>query len=534
MTPHFYAIEVPLVANDSKTTVRLPLEIAQLSKTIKHVLKDLQEGAPIPLEISPASLGHVTALMTAASKVQGLPLRQKIELLSSRIGDELTAGSYIEEELIKAIEYLDIESLIAPLANTLSHRWYDEYNASLPLLSRSWTYGLWNPDMFAINYLKHMKTKLSSSVLSYNLKALIAKYLYLNYGPIHHFIDPELNYDLSIEELLAYNKLPTRVNGTLDLSFLKINDLTGIQDIPGLAEITEINLGSNNLTNLQPNTFNGLNSLQKLNLRFNHLTTLLDNTFNGLNNLQELNLECNQLTTLQDHAFNGLNSLRILELHCNKLTTLQASLFNGLHSLETLLLYLNQLADLKDDTFQGLNNLQWLSLARNKLATLPHNIFIFLNNLKKLTLADNQLTNLEPATFIGLTRLKELDLYHNKLAILRANTFSDLTMLDTLYLEGNQLAILEPNAFNGLISLRELDLKGQRLTILEPNTFSGLDNLQILRLDSNQISKLPIDIFDGLHNLRELYLEYDRLDANTKQLLWQHLKQHNPGITTHF
>ena len=65
-----------------------------------------------------------------------------------------------------------------------------------------------------------------SLIIPEDLKASLAKYWYLNYGTGRKFIFPKLAYGFSIEELLAYGKLPTivgswTVHNPLDLSKLK-------------------------------------------------------------------------------------------------------------------------------------------------------------------------------------------------------------------------------------------------------------------------------------------------------------------------
>ena len=263
-----------------------------------------------------------------------------------------------------------------------------------------------------------------------DLKASLAKNWYLNYGTDRNFILDELNYGFSIQELLAYHKLQAIVERgeeqkQLDLSFLRINDLTGLRSIPNINEVMELKLNHNRLSEVQPNTFNGLNKLKDLYLQNNQLTELLPNIFNGLNNLKALYLQSNQLTKLLPNAFNGLDSLEYLDLDYN-----------------------HQLTELLPNSFSGLTNLRRLSLAYSQLTKLHPNAFNSLNNLKHLVLHHNQLTQLLPNAFNNLNNLKVLDLSYNQLTKLESNAFNGLNSLRHLYLSNNQLDSTQQEALS--------------------------------------------------------------------------------------
>ena len=109
----------------------------------------------------------------------------------------------------------------------------------------------------------------------------------------------------------------------LRLSYLRINDLKGLGNIPNIQEVLDLELNDNRLSELQPNAFNGLNNLIDLTLTRNRLKELLPNAFNGLNNLKYLYFIENQITQLPPNIFNGLNNLTFLELSYNKLEAAQ-------------------------------------------------------------------------------------------------------------------------------------------------------------------------------------------------------------------
>ena len=110
------------------------------------------------------------------------------------------------------------------------------------------------------------------------------------------------------------------------------NEVTG----DDLSEITTLDLGREDITELRSGDFNGLTSLQTLYLGNNSLTDLPQDLFDGLTSLWDLGLNGNSLTSLHEDLFDGLTSLQTLRLARNSLTSLHPDLFDGLTSLQTL------------------------------------------------------------------------------------------------------------------------------------------------------------------------------------------------------
>jgi len=286
-----------------------------------------------------------------------------------------------------------------------------------------------------------------------------------------------LNHDgVSITKLFQQGALDQEIKDMemyafLDLSNRNINNLTGLQNIPGIKSLKILALNNNKLTSLPTGIFNGLDKLETLLLANNQLTTLPKGIFNSLNKLQKLALNNNQalpkagikdivyegpalqgllnqlsqsssiaqllqqgkisteegasgmldlsyknikdLTGLQD--LRGLDKVTTLMLQNNALTMLPEGIFNGFNNLESLAMANNQLtaAGLPVEIFGALGKLQMLSLLGNKLTTLPAGIFKSLNNLTMLFLNNNQLTTLPKGIFDNLTNLKKVDLTNN-------------------------------------------------------------------------------------------------------------------------
>jgi len=133
-----------------------------------------------------------------------------------------------------------------------------------------------------------------------DLSVMLAKWLYLLHGKKGNSLVPKLKCGFSVEELRIFNKFRIRIqlsganHWTLDLSSLRINDLTGLRNIPGIACVTHLLLCCNRIESLQPNTFKGLH-FKFIDLGRNFLAELDPAAFNGLDNLKCLGLRANPI-----------------------------------------------------------------------------------------------------------------------------------------------------------------------------------------------------------------------------------------------
>ena len=225
------------------------------------------------------------------------------------------------------------------------------------------------------------------------VQPLLAKYWYLRFGQDQNFIAPDLNFSFSIRELLEHGKLPSPDSyGQLVLSNLRINNLDGLQAIPGIQHVKRLFLSGNNLTHIPSHSFESLHALETLyiednpltqgispdaflglfNLRLlsisnNQLDRIVKGTFNGLENLEELNLSCNRLFELPKDSLLQLKNLRILNLSENKLSSLSTELLSQTPYLQYVYLHSNPIRLLSPETFRHLSTLKWLSIHTTQL-----------------------------------------------------------------------------------------------------------------------------------------------------------------------
>ncbi|XP_059763359.1 reticulon-4 receptor-like 1 [Balaenoptera ricei] len=205
----------------------------------------------------------------------------------------------------------------------------------------------------------------------------------------------------------------------------------------GIPEDSErIFLQNNRITLLQQGHFSP--SMVTLWIYSNNITFIDPNTFQGFVHLEELDLGDNrQLRTLAPETFQGLVKLHALYLYKCGLSALPAGIFGGLHSLQYLYLQDNHIEYLQDDIFVDLVNLSHLFLHGNKLWSLGQDTFRGLVNLDRLLLHENQLQWVHHKAFHDLRRLTTLFLFNNSLSELPGDCLAPLGALEFLRLNGN-------------------------------------------------------------------------------------------------
>lgn len=205
----------------------------------------------------------------------------------------------------------------------------------------------------------------------------------------------------------------------------------------GIPEDSErIFLQNNRITLLQQGHFSP--AMVTLWIYSNNITFIDPNTFEGFVHLEELDLGDNrQLRTLAPETFQGLVKLHALYLYKCGLSALPEGIFSGLHNLQYLYLQDNHIEYLQDDIFVDLVNLSHLFLHGNKLWSLGQDTFRGLVNLDRLLLHENQLQWVHHRAFHDLRRLTTLFLFNNSLSELQGDCLAPLGALEFLRLNGN-------------------------------------------------------------------------------------------------
>ena len=201
---------------------------------------------------------------------------------------------------------------------------------------------------------------------------------------------------------------------TLHIFLVDRNNLTTLQpntfDYPGLARLWWLYLDDNNLNQILPGTFNGLDELYRLHLNGNNLTSLEPGVFVDIPTLLDLTLSRNHLHNLHGNAFQGLDTLYLLELEDNNIRYLDFSIFTTLKELIALQLSNNEIDALdfpkhsaQDISMILLPRLKILELTNNSIGKINGDILEKMPNLKLFYIRNNALKKVDQTSFQTLT-----------------------------------------------------------------------------------------------------------------------------------
>ncbi|XP_037080480.1 toll-like receptor 6 [Pollicipes pollicipes] len=104
----------------------------------------------------------------------------------------------------------------------------------------------------------------------------------------------------------------------------------------------------------------------------------------------------------------------------------------------------------------------------------------------------NNIHSLDSHTFIGRKRVQLLFVNGSNVEQIQNRSLNGLSSLRVLRLENNALATFRGFEFDGLYSLRELYLHNNRLRAIHPATFSRLQALEVLTLRDNRLTSFPV------------------------------------------
>jgi Leucine-rich repeat (LRR) protein len=298
----------------------------------------------------------------------------------------------------------------------------------------------------------------------------------------------------------------------------------GITCSAGDANVTRIDLSSNNLVGILPSTLNQLSALLNFNAYDNQLTGAIP-ALTGLSALLNFNAYDNQLTGAIP-ALTGLSALQHFDVGSNQLTGTIPAL-TGLSALEDFDVSSNQLTG-AIPALTGLSALRVFSADRNQLTgAIPvltglSALRVFRADRNQLTGAipaltglsalagfsvfDNQLTGAIPA-LAGLTALSEFCVNNNQLTD-AIPALTGLSALRRFEVFNNQLTGAIP-ALTGLSALRYFDVSSNQLTGTIP-ALTGLSALASFRADQNQLTG-AIPALNGLSDLRIFRVENNQL-----------------------
>ncbi|XP_078405673.1 leucine-rich repeat-containing G-protein coupled receptor 4 [Cetorhinus maximus] len=289
-----------------------------------------------------------------------------------------------------------------------------------------------------------------------------------------------------------------------------MNNITELQpdSFQKLPYLEELRLAGNDLSYIHPEALSDLYQLKVLMLQNNQLKTVPSEALKGLSTLQSLRLDANHITSVPEDSFEGLVQLRHLWLDDNSLTEVPIQQLSKLPSLQALTLALNKITHIPNFAFANLSSLVVLHLHNNKIDTIDIHCFDGLDNLETLDLNYNNLMEF-PEAIKSLRNLKELGFHSNNIAVIPDKAFSGNPLLRTIHLYDNPISSVGISAFQNLSELQSLTLTGTRISKIPPDLCQQLKMLRFLDLSYNQIEELPS--FQGCSALEEISLKRNEI-----------------------
>ncbi|XP_059831981.1 leucine-rich repeat-containing G-protein coupled receptor 4 isoform X2 [Hypanus sabinus] len=297
-----------------------------------------------------------------------------------------------------------------------------------------------------------------------------------------------------------------------------MNNITELQpdSFQKLPYLEELRLAGNDLSYIHPDSLSGLSQLKVLMLQNNQLKTVPSAALKGLSTLQSLRLDANHITSVPEDSFEGLVQLRHLWLDDNSLTRIPIYQLSKLPALQALTLALNKITHVPNFAFANLSSLVVLHLHNNKIDTIDIHCFDGLDNLETLDLNYNNLMEF-PEAIKSLPHLKELGFHSNNIAVIPDKAFSGNPLLRTIHLYDNPILSVGISAFQNLSELQSLDLSYNQIEELP--SFHGCSALEEISLKHNEIKEIRTDTFQGLYSLHYLDLSKNQISTIHKNAL---------------
>ncbi|XP_054768129.2 toll-like receptor 3 [Lytechinus pictus] len=195
------------------------------------------------------------------------------------------------------------------------------------------------------------------------------------------------------------------------LQILRLEHLQGFGSVwtpfTNLQNLNSLHLSHTPITQLTYKVFTGISNLHTLKMDDCALScvSFWDPKMNvsvlsNLSTLKDLSLKDNNLNNLLPGTFRGLQSLEGLEMQSSNIKSLHEGIFMNLTTLVDLKLDGNSIKELTSQHFKELTSLKIISVKRNEIKEIPVDLFSGNPNLNHLTISHNHLTTIKEGTFL--------------------------------------------------------------------------------------------------------------------------------------
>ncbi len=292
--------------------------------------------------------------------------------------------------------------------------------------------------------------------------------------------------DLSHNRVVSVDDKPFQTLFDLHSLFLQDNYIESFDIRSGFENLETLSLRSNRLFIVPSVGF--LMKLKDLDVSSNGISFLGPNTLSRGQTLKTVNVSHNSISYIDENAF-GDSVVDVLDISHNQLTILQ----NYGLQVQALHLQFNNLRNISLDAFDGQSTLAELNIAHNELSSLPRYSFTPLHSLRSLSMGSNPLgdyiarTKAPHMIFDGLSRVQTLSLANMSLEHVPENLLGATPRLDTLDLSWNKISSLTPAAFTDLQRLTHLDISHSSLSQPDVATLQSLSHLRTIELSENPL-----------------------------------------------
>ncbi|XP_051915271.1 SLIT and NTRK-like protein 4 isoform X2 [Hippocampus zosterae] len=179
------------------------------------------------------------------------------------------------------------------------------------------------------------------------------------------------------------------VENVLYVNCEKITVYRPTQLVPPVSSLYHLNFQNNLLIILYPNSFLNFTHAVSLQLGNNQLQNIEGGAFMGMSALKQLHLNNNELKVLQADTFQGIENLEYLQADYNLIKYIEKGAFNKLHKLKVLILNDNLIQALPDNIFR-FASLTHLDIRGNRIQKLPYlGVLEHIGRIVELQLDDN-------------------------------------------------------------------------------------------------------------------------------------------------
>uniref|UniRef100_A0A158PNA5 TIR domain-containing protein n=1 Tax=Anisakis simplex TaxID=6269 RepID=A0A158PNA5_ANISI len=338
-----------------------------------------------------------------------------------------------------------------------------------------------------------------------------------------------ISLNLSVNSIDASTPFPIAASGLeiLDLSFNRFENIPISLIDNSAPSLTHLNMRSNRIEQIPPNTFDNFTRLQTLDLTSNRISELMENCFTGLEELTKLYISNNSIFQIGVTSFDPIVQLTELDLSRNVLLEVPLAI-GRLFKLKQLILSRNQISKTYKFLFNKLPHLYLLDLSYNKIASIESYVFSDLVRLNELSLSHNSIDQLAQDAFVKCPKLRQIDLSSNFLTSFNG-ALTKVLNLKRLNVSANLVEILQWNEFP--IGVTHLDITNNRIALIGSASNSRIKNAQLqnnrimvlsaeqipssverLDVSNNSIQVVSNGTFSGKSHLRSIDIRNNRLN----------------------